>query len=259
MSNKIILVTGANRGLGYSVLQVAGGRDPSNTYILGSRDLEAGKKAKEQLEQEGVKANIEVLKLDVTNDDEIMEAVKFVAVKYGKLDVLVNNAGIISIIPDYSLPSLRRCCNEMFNVNMASVAVVTSGFTQLLQKAPKPRVINVTSGLGSIENTLNTQMTRYAPYGISKVGLNGITAHMQAMEIDRAAKSGGPDSTPGYIRYFSVAPGLLKTAFNNYLEAGLDPKIGAEVIVQLIADDEGKYKGGSQLEYVDGKVKTIPW
>lgn len=84
--SKVVLVTGANRGLGYSVLQVAGARDPSTTYILCSRDLEAGKKAKEELEQEGVKATIDVLQLDVTNDDQIIEAVKYVAGKYGKLD-----------------------------------------------------------------------------------------------------------------------------------------------------------------------------
>lgn len=149
----------------------------------------------------------------------------------------------------------------MFNVNMASVACVTTAFTQLLQKAPKPRVINVTSGLGSIENTLTQSMTRYAPYGISKVGVNGITAHLQVMENDRIAKAGADGTTKpdGYIRFYSIAPGLLKTAFTNYPEAGLDPKVGAEVIVQLIADDEGKYPGGSQLEYKDGEMKTIPW
>lgn len=172
---------------------------------------------------------------------------------------MVNNAGIISIIPDMTLPTLRRCCNEMFNVNMTSVAVVTSGFSQLLQKAPNPRVINITSGLGSIQNTLTKEMTRYAPYGISKVGVNGVTAHMQAMENDRAAKIQGGDGAGSIIRFFSVAPGLLKTAFNNYVEAGIDPKLGAEVIVQLIADDEAKYEGGSQWECVSGEMKEIPW
>lgn len=86
MSNKVVLITGANRGLGYSVLQVAGARNPSTTYILCSRDLQAGNKAKEQLQSEGIKANIDVLKLDVTKDDEIMEAIKHVTIKYGKLD-----------------------------------------------------------------------------------------------------------------------------------------------------------------------------
>lgn len=82
MSNKVVLITGANRGLGYSVLQVAGAQDPSTTFILCSRDLEAGNKAKEQLQSEGVKTEIDVLKLDVTKDDEIMEAIKHVIIKH---------------------------------------------------------------------------------------------------------------------------------------------------------------------------------
>jgi NAD(P)-dependent dehydrogenase (short-subunit alcohol dehydrogenase family) len=83
---KIVLVTGANRGLGYAILQVAGLRDSSNTYILGSRDLEAGQRAKSQLKQDGVTAAIDVVQLDVTNDHQVLAAVKHVADKYGKLD-----------------------------------------------------------------------------------------------------------------------------------------------------------------------------
>ncbi|XXG99658.1 hypothetical protein Hte_005999 [Hypoxylon texense] len=119
---KVVLVTGANRGLGFAVLSVAGAREPSTTFILCCRDIEAGTDAKSQLRQEEVAATIDVLQLDVTSDDQIMTAVKYVGEKYGKLDVLVNNAGIISIIPDYSLPTLRRSCNEMCSVNIVSVA-----------------------------------------------------------------------------------------------------------------------------------------
>ncbi|KAK3687418.1 short chain dehydrogenase/reductase family protein [Podospora appendiculata] len=260
-SNKVVLVTGANRGLGYAILQVAGARgDPSTTFILASRDLAAGQQAKASLEQEGVKATIDVLKLDVTNDDEVLAAVQHVATTYGHLDVLVNNAGIISVIPDYTLPTLRRCMNDMLNVNVTSVGIVTTGFTQLLQKSPRPRVVNITSGLGSIANTLAKPITRYPPYGISKVALNGVTAHMQSMENDRAAKAGAvQDVAEGYIRFFSVAPGLLKTAFTNYNENGLDAKEGAEAVAHLIADDEGKYRGGAQLEFVGAEMKTVPW
>jgi NAD(P)-dependent dehydrogenase (short-subunit alcohol dehydrogenase family) len=78
----------------------------------------------------------------------------------------------------------------MCNVNPVSLAVVSAGFSKILQKAHKPHIINVTSGLGSIQNTINTQMTRYPPYGMTKVGVNGVTAHLQAMECDRLAKEG---------------------------------------------------------------------
>ncbi|KAI4862818.1 short chain dehydrogenase/reductase family protein [Hypoxylon rubiginosum] len=239
---KLVLVTGANRGLGFAVLSVAGAREPSTTFILCCRDIEAGINAKSRLRQEGVAATIDVLQLDVTNDDQIMTAVKYVAEKYGKLDVLVNNAGIISIIPDYSLPTLRRCCNEMCSVNIVSVAVVSTAFARLLQKAPKPRVVNITSGLGSIHNTLTQQ-----------ISLNRLPATHHTAGLYPKTKS------DGYINYYSVAPGLLKTALTNFKDTGLDPKFGAEVIVELIADDETKYEGGSQLEFKNGVMKTIPW
>lgn len=158
-----------------------------------------------------------------------------------------------------TIQSLRRCTTEMLSVNMTSVACVTWAFLPLLQKGPKPTVINVTSGLGSIERTMTTQMTRYPPYGFSKVGLNGITAHFQAMQNDRAAKVGAEHSAEGFARFFSVAPGLLKTAFSNFIEAGIDPKEGAEIIVRLIGDDAGEYKAGSQLECKEGLVGEIPW
>jgi enoyl-[acyl-carrier-protein] reductase (NADH) len=83
---KVILVTGANRGLGYAILQVAGARDASSTFIMTSRNLEAGQEGAAKLVEEGVKAKIEVIPLDVTNDDQILEAVKYVEEKHGKLD-----------------------------------------------------------------------------------------------------------------------------------------------------------------------------
>lgn len=174
------------------------------------------------------------------------------------MTVLINNAGVIQIIPDYSLPTLRKTCNSMLNINLTSVAVVTSGFSQLLQNSANPKVINITSGLGSIANTLNDEkrMARYPPYGFSKVGLNGVTAHMQVFENERVAKEKEEGKTSSKISFYSVAPGLLKTAFTGFNALGRDPKDGAEAIVRLITED---YPAGTQWEYVDGAMKEVPW
>jgi len=258
-TNKIVLCTGGNRGLGFAILQVAGIRDPSAVYIMTSRKKEDGQAAAEELAKGGVKAKIDILVLDVTDDEQIMEAIKYVAVKYQKLDVLINNAGVIQIIPDYTLPTLRKTCNSMLNINLTSVAVITSGFSQLLQKSPNPKVINITSGLGSITNTLNDskRMARYPPYGFSKVGLNGVTAHMQAFENERVAKEKDSGTNPSSkISFYSVAPGLLKTAFTGFNSAGRDPKEGAEAVVRLMIDD---YPAGTQWEFVDDQMKEVPW
>lgn len=85
-SSKIVLVTGANQGLGLGVVEVAGLRYPSNTYILCSRNVENGKSAIAKLNEAGVKAKVDLVQLEVTNDDHIAAAVKHVESTYGRLD-----------------------------------------------------------------------------------------------------------------------------------------------------------------------------
>lgn len=149
----------------------------------------------------------------------------------------------------------------MLDVNLTSAACVSTAFQGLLRKASLPKVINITSGLGSIQNTLNKKMARYPPYGISKVGINGLTAHMQVMENDRieGEQAGGKPSEGSKINYYSVAPGLLNTGFTHYAAHGKDPKLGAEVIVRIIADENLEYEGGIQLEFENDEMRVVPW
>lgn len=83
---KVVLCTGANQGLGYAVLSVAGLRQPESIYILASRDLAKGREAAKSLQESGVKAQIDVIQLDVLKDEEIISAVSYVEQKYSKLD-----------------------------------------------------------------------------------------------------------------------------------------------------------------------------
>lgn len=84
--SKVVLVTGANQGLGFSVIEVASLRYPTNTYLLCSRDIEKGTSAIAKLREAGAKANLDLVQLEVTNDDQIVAAVKHVETKYGRLD-----------------------------------------------------------------------------------------------------------------------------------------------------------------------------
>lgn len=153
-ASKVVLCTGANQGLGYAVVQVAGLRYPAYTYILASRDIENGKAAAASLRDAGVQARIDVVQLDVTKDEEITRAATYVDKTHGRLDVLINNAGIIRRPPPGDLSALRTAFNEVLDTNLTSVAVVTEAFTPLLRKSTDPKVINVSSGLGSIQNSL---------------------------------------------------------------------------------------------------------
>ncbi|THC93853.1 hypothetical protein EYZ11_006666 [Aspergillus tanneri] len=255
MPEKVVLVTGANQGLGFAIVQVASLRHPSNTYILCSRDLNAGQQSVQKLRDLGVTAKIDLVQLDVTDDQQIAAVARHVTDTYGKLDV--NNAGIIRVPPQNDLSGARKTYNEILNVNITSVAIVTTAFTPLLYKSSDPIVINLSSGLGSIQNSLTKKMGRSPPYGSSKIGVNGLTVHMQVAENDRVEAEGTSDKP--LIRFYVCAPGPLKTAFTNFWPNGRSPEDGAEVIVQLLADDSKKYDGGSYWEYVDNQMKVVPW
>ncbi|ODM17455.1 hypothetical protein SI65_07130 [Aspergillus cristatus] len=185
MPGKVVLCTGANQGLGFAILQVAGLRHPTNTYILCSRDLNAGQQAVQKLKDLSVIAQIDLVQLDVTNDQQISAAVEHVTETYGKLDVLIKNAGIIRLPSNDDISAARAAYNELFNVNITSVALLTTAFTPLLYKSPDPKVINISSGLGSIQNAPTKKKVRVPPYSTSKTAVNGLTVHMQVAENDR--------------------------------------------------------------------------
>ncbi|KAK4150449.1 hypothetical protein C8A00DRAFT_46158 [Chaetomidium leptoderma] len=216
-------------GLGLAVVEVAGLRSPENPYILCSRDVAKGSEAAKKLREQAVTAPIHFYQLDVTNDEEITALVDYVDKIHGRVDVSVNNAGILrgmDMPPDAPASALRAAYTEALNVNVTSVAVVTHAFMPVLRKAPNPKVINVTSGLGCITNVLTPgkRMARACP---------------RVAENDRAAvASGGAGAAEGgsSVRFYICNPGQ-----------------GAESIVRIVEDDEGMYEGGMYWEFEDGR------
>jgi NAD(P)-dependent dehydrogenase (short-subunit alcohol dehydrogenase family) len=85
-SSKVILTTGSNRGIGFSIVQALGLRSPQNTYILACRSPSSGHNAVKELQNLGVKAKLDVVELDILSDDTIINAAKYVQSKYGQLD-----------------------------------------------------------------------------------------------------------------------------------------------------------------------------
>ncbi|KAI0440745.1 short chain dehydrogenase/reductase family protein [Xylaria telfairii] len=243
------------------VVLVAGLRYPDNVYILCSQDLEKGRETATRLREKGIKARVDVVQLEVTNDEHIAAAVQHVNTTYGRLDVLVNNAGM----PEDSAPgTIRSTFTELMDVHITSVAVITLAFKLLLRKATAPKVINVTSGLGSITNVLTPgrKMARAVAYGASKVGMNGLTAHLQVTENEHAAAqaaNGENTSWDPRVRFFISNPGALNTAFTGFHPLGKSPQQGAESILHIIGDDEGRYDDHIQWEFEDGVMKQVPW
>jgi len=122
-------------------------------------------------------------------------------------------------------------------------------------------------------------MGRFTAYGASKVGLNGLSVHLQVGENDRVAieaqtqnhvqaqsqsqtlsqNEAGKEEAKPRIRYYVVSPGALKTSFSHYHPGLRSPDRGAEVIVRLALDDEGIYEGGTFWEFEEGEMRQVPW
>lgn len=103
------------------------------------------------------------------------------------------------------------------------------------------------------------------PYSASKTGLNAFTVHMQVAENNCVAAalsegdvSAGAGAKPR-IRFYACAPELLKTVFSNYWGSGKAPEEGAEVVVRLVVDEEGRYERGPYWEVVGGEMRVVPW
>ena len=163
--NKIALVTGANRGIGFAIAQRLLKSD--FRVIIGSRSLEKGKAAVEKLDSPFVSA----VEIDIANDDSINKAFDELNGKIERLDVLINNAGIY---PDNGFNILtidRQLLTKTLNVNTFGAIKTTQIFLPLLEKADNARVINYSSGYGQLAG-LSAGVPSYC---LSKLAVNGAT------------------------------------------------------------------------------------
>jgi NAD(P)-dependent dehydrogenase (short-subunit alcohol dehydrogenase family) len=177
--NKVVLITGANRGLGREAARQMG-TEKGYTVIIGARDLAKGEEAATQLREQGVDAH--AVALDTAEATSVDKAVAFVAEKFGHLDALINNAGVFpefaqgAMLPSrLSLETLR----QTYETNVFGAFTTLKAFLPLLLKAEAPRVVNVSSTLGSL-TSLSDPESPYFPvntlaYNSSKAALNSIT------------------------------------------------------------------------------------
>jgi NAD(P)-dependent dehydrogenase (short-subunit alcohol dehydrogenase family) len=231
---KIALISGANKGIGFETARQLG--KLGYTVLLGSRDAMKGEIAARQLRGDGIDAR--VVKLDVRKQSDIDAAAKMIEAEFGKLDALVNNAGVMEekswTVNSTSATDMSKL-RSTFETNVFAVVAVTQAMMPLLKKAEAARIVNVSSILGSVSLQATqgspTYSTKLFAYNASKAALNVFTISL-AHEL-RGTK----------IKVNSAHPGWVKTDLGGSA-APMDVAEGAKTEVELATLPEDGPTGG---------------
>ncbi|MDC8006114.1 SDR family oxidoreductase [Aureisphaera galaxeae] len=230
---RIVLVTGANKGLGLETARQLA-REGARV-LMASRNKERGTVAVQKLKDEGL--DVAFVQLEVTDDTEVDELVEHISTDYGKLDVLVNNAGIMHNGEPGGVNTAEiveaEVLKETFDVNFFSLVHLTQKLLPLLKKSESGRIINVSSILGSntVQSDESSPWSGIKPfaYNASKAALNSFTVHLAAALKDTN------------IKVNSAHPGWVKTDLGGK-NAPLEATDGAKTSVSLSsADFTGKF------------------
>src|ERR1700744_1483643 len=173
---KTVLITGANKSIGFEAARQL--LQQGYFVYLGSRDMSKGHGAVGKLKREGF-FNVEPIEIDVTKLESIKAARKQLGEKITSLDVLINNAGISGGFPQSAQTVDVNIVREVFDTNFFGVIAVTQAFFDLLKASEAPRIVNVTSGLGSLTLHSDPSWKYYhiksSAYGPSKSAFNAYT------------------------------------------------------------------------------------
>ncbi len=226
---KVAFITGGNKGIG---LETARGLGKLGiTVVIGSRDAAKGSAAAAKLRAEGIE-KIEAVQFDVTRPEDHQAIARHLVERYGKLDILINNAGVMLENTDFGAPGgfnttptvpqdiLRRT----FDTNFFAVVALTQTLLPLIRKAPAGRIVNLSSVLGSLTVHADPSSPIYTKksfaYDASKTALNAFTVHLaQALA-----------NTP--IKVNSAHPGWVKTEMGG-TSAPMELSEGGKTSVQL--------------------------
>ncbi|NHN35575.1 SDR family oxidoreductase [Paenibacillus sp. S3N08] len=225
LDGKVAFITGGNRGIGFETARELGKLGAN--VVIGARDLQKGEAAAETLRSEGIQA--ESLKFNITLAEDRQAAYDFFDQRYGKLDILINNAGVQKEIEHLSPMNQTSTVSpavlyETFNANFFSLVETTQQLLPLIRKAPAGRIVNLSSALGSLTLHANPASPIYGvkllAYNSSKAALNSFTIHLAHELMD----------TP--IKVNSAHPGWVKTELGGKY-AEIDATEGSRTSVKL--------------------------
>jgi NAD(P)-dependent dehydrogenase (short-subunit alcohol dehydrogenase family) len=226
------LITGANRGIGFETARQLGKK---GFYIfLTARKQDEGEKARRKLEAENITG--EFIQLDITSLESIGSAFEKVSRKISHLDVLINNAAILSKQDNDLLTVDAKIVSDTMNTNVTGVLLVTQHFAPLLSKGS--RVLNLSSGGGSMTDPIGG----WSPvYCISKSAVNALTRHLAYYLGEKK------------VAVNAACPGWVRTDMGGR-SATRSVEKGAETIVWLASEAPHTLTG----KFFRDK-KEIPW
>lgn len=225
MTERIALVTGANKSIGLEVTRALARR--GMIVYLGSRNAERGRAAAESLRDAG---DVRYVPLDTTDEGTMRAVLETIEGAHGRLDVLVNNAGI-AVDGGDALTVDPKMLRLTFETNVHGPARLIQLATPLLRKSAAARVVNVSSGAGSFAYMANPKLPKPYAYCLSKVALNGATV----MFADALRADG--------IKVNAANPGLVASDLNGFMGTRTAEQ-GAAIIVHLATLDADGPTGG---------------
>jgi NAD(P)-dependent dehydrogenase (short-subunit alcohol dehydrogenase family) len=250
-NQSVALVTGANQGIGLQIAKDLAAHD--FTVLVGSRNLERGQAAARE-----VGPSAHPLQLDVTDQASIAAAAELVRDRFGRLDLLIQNAAISNTgkqsfqsVEDYAKTTRPSnvALDEMravWDTNVFGVLAVYQAMLPLLRQSPDARIVNVSSGVGSLTTNSDASFAYRAIFGpvypASKTALNALTVAM-AIELE-----------PEGIKVNAVSPGFTKTNLNGYAGTETVEEGAREAVRVALLGRDGPTGGFTRWEN-----QTIPW
>ena len=235
--NKIVIVTGASRGIGKEVAKELA--ESGITVIANyNKSEEEAKKLQQELEEKNFK--LEIFKADVSKREDVKKLVEYTIEKYGKIDILINNAGI----SEYKLftDETDEDWDKLINTNLYSAFAMSQEVITNMVHNKKGCIINISSIWGIVGGSLEVL------YSISKAGLDGMTKAL--------AKELGPSN----IRVNSIAPGMINTKMNSKFTEKEIEEIKEEIPLERLGDPQDIAKCIKWLiddNYTTGQVISI--
>jgi NAD(P)-dependent dehydrogenase (short-subunit alcohol dehydrogenase family) len=230
-SKRIALVTGANKGIGFEIARQVG--KSGACVLVGARNPAMGEAAAATLKGEGVEARF--INIDLVQPATIQAAAAAILTDYGRLDILVNNAGIADRSDGPPSTASIDAVRRVFETNFFGTLMVTQAMLPLLRKSISARIVNVSSGLGSLAH--NGDPT-WQHANVKRMGYNGSKAALNMLTVQLAFELRDTG-----IKVNSADPGFTATDFNNYRGTQTVSEGAAAAIRLALLPDDGPTGG----------------